>query len=90
MIDVIIWALAILIGVILIGVLYVYMVYRKLLRKLDRQETKMNHILSLLGHLQSGSGAIDRNLHVVIKSIPELRKELIRYIIKNEKNKNRT
>ena len=67
MIDVIIWALAILIGVILIGVLYVYMVYRKLLKKLDRQETKMNHILSLLGYLQNGSEAIDRNLHVVIK-----------------------
>lgn len=76
-------ALAILIGVILIGACYVYMVYRKLLKKLDRQETKLNHVLSQLGDLRGSNRAIDRHLQVIIRSIPDMKKELIQYIIKS-------
>ena len=77
MIDVIISALAILIGIILVYLHYIYKVDSELLEiqlQLDRQEAKLNHAISQLEYLQSDNEVIDRNLHVIIKSIPELRK----------------
>ena len=72
-------ALAILIVVILIGILYVYKVDRKLLEiqiQLDKQETKLNHAISQLEYLQSDNKVIDHNLHVIIGNISNLKEEL--------------
>lgn len=75
----IISALAVLIGVILVDLLYVYKVDRNLLEiqlELDRQETKLNHAISQLEYLQSDNEVIDHNLHVIIGSISNLKEEL--------------
>lgn len=72
-------ALAILIGVILIGILYVYKVERRLYEiqlKLDKQKAELNRITPQLRALQSDSRAIDRNLRVIIQIIANLREEL--------------
>lgn len=39
-------------------------------------ENYASQMCTLLGHLQSGSGAIDHNLHVIIGSISNLKEEL--------------
>lgn len=75
----IISALAVLIGVILVDLLYVYKADRNLLEiqlELDRQETKLNHAISQLEYLQSDNEVIDHNLHVIIGSISNLKEEL--------------
>lgn len=75
----IISALAVLIGVILVDLLYVYKADRNLLEiqlELDRQETKLNHAISKLEYLQSDNEVIDHNLHVIIGSISNLKEEL--------------
>ena len=76
---VIISALAILIGVILVDLHYVYKVDSELLEiqlQLGKQEVKLNHAISKLEYLQSDNEVIDHNLHVIIGSISNLKEEL--------------
>ena len=76
---VIISALAILIGVILVDLHYVYKVDSELLEiqlQLDKQEVKLNHAISQLEYLQIDNEVIDHNLHVIIGSISNLKEEL--------------
>lgn len=72
-------ALAILIVVILIGILYVYKIERRLCEiqlQLDKQKAELDHIIPQLRALQSDSRAIDRKLQVIIQIISNLKEEL--------------
>lgn len=75
---IIISALVILIGVLLLDIYYAYRVDDRLLElelKLDKQEVKLNHIISQLRELQNDIDLIDNNLHTIIGNINNLKEE---------------
>lgn len=68
-------ALAILIGVILIGV-SMFIRLCEIQLQLDKQKAELNSIKSQLKVLQSDNEVIDHNLHVIIGNISNLKEEL--------------
>lgn len=68
-------ALAILIGVILIGA-SMFIRLCEIQLQLDKQKAELNLIKAQLRVLQSDNKVIDHNLHVIIGSISNLKEEL--------------
>lgn len=68
-------ALAILIGVILIGA-SMFIRLCEIQLQLDKQKAELNRIISQLKALQGDNEVIDHNLHVIIGSISNLKEEL--------------
>lgn len=71
----IISALAILIGIILIGA-SMFIRLCEIQLQLDKQKAELNRIISQLKALQGDNEVIDHNLHVIIGSISNLKEEL--------------
>ena len=71
----IISALAILIGVILIGA-SMFIRLCEIQLQLDKQKAELNRIISQLKALQGDSRTIDRKLQVIIQIISNLKEEL--------------
>ena len=68
-------ALAVLIGVILIGA-SMFIRLCEIQLQLDKQKVELNRIISQLKALQGDNEVIDHNLHVIIGSISNLKEEL--------------
>lgn len=68
-------ALAILIGIILIGA-SMFIRLCEIQLQLDKQKAELNRIISQLKALQGDNEVIDHNLHVIIGSISNLKEEL--------------
>ena len=68
-------ALAILIGIILIGA-SIFIRLCEIQLQLDKQKAELNRIISQLKALQGDNEVIDHNLHVIIGSISNLKEEL--------------
>ena len=68
-------ALAVLIGVILIGA-SMFIRLCEIQLQLDKQKAELNRIISQLKALQGDNEVIDHNLHVIIGSISNLKEEL--------------